>query len=79
MGSLTSRPGDDRLPSAVLAIAALADCARQQHLTAADDLLVEILMLLLTTQATPSHEERVAAEDCAIGAMRLLCEPAGPK
>jgi hypothetical protein len=78
MGSPTIRPGDDSLQSAVLAIAALADYARQQHLTVADDLLVEILMLLVAPHATPSHEECVAAEDCAMGAMRLLYEPTDP-
>jgi hypothetical protein len=57
------------------AIEELANYARAQGLSQADELLVELMASVLASRAGPSHEERLASEDRALDALRDLLPP----
>jgi hypothetical protein len=48
----------------------LANYARAQDLSDADELLAELMASFFAFKAEPSHEERFASEDRALDALR---------
>jgi hypothetical protein len=70
-----TREGTDCLNPAIRAVADLADYARTQRLTMADELLTELLAFLFVAQLSSSNEERMASKDCALQDVRMLGQP----
>jgi hypothetical protein len=57
----------------------LAEYARAQHFSSADELLTEIIFTLLTPRPEHSPQDLFAAEERAIDAMRIMCNLTEPE
>jgi hypothetical protein len=70
-----TREGADPFNPVIRAIADLADYARTQRLTMADELLAELLAVLFVAQLLSSSEKRMASQGCALRDVPMLGQP----